>query len=132
MATLFHRAGGKRLDLPGRTSHELVSAAQGSAGVSLRLVEIEPERPEQAPRGPHVHVAFEEVIHVLSGRGVTETAGERYPIESGDTLLIAANEKHVTRNTGTEPLRLLCFFPVGDVMSGTEELRTWDSPRSAP
>ncbi|MFL5050580.1 MAG: hypothetical protein ACJ8D4_11975 [Xanthobacteraceae bacterium] len=36
-------------------------------------------------------------------------------------VLIPAGEKHMTRNTGTEPLVLLCFFPVPDVTAGTTE-----------
>jgi oxalate decarboxylase/phosphoglucose isomerase-like protein (cupin superfamily) len=42
-------------------------------------------------------------------------------VQPGDTLLVPAGEKHMTVNTGTEPLVLLCFFPVGDVSSGTTE-----------
>ena len=32
-----------------------------------------------------------------------------------------AGEKHVTRNTGEVPLMLLCFFPVPDIVPGTED-----------
>ena len=42
--------------------------------------------------------------------------GERRdPVQPGDIVLIPPNEKHMTRNTGTEPLVLLCFFPTPDV-----------------
>jgi oxalate decarboxylase/phosphoglucose isomerase-like protein (cupin superfamily) len=36
-------------------------------------------------------------------------------------MLIPPGEKHVTRNTGDEPLVLLCFFPVADVTAATNE-----------
>jgi oxalate decarboxylase/phosphoglucose isomerase-like protein (cupin superfamily) len=36
---------------------------------------------------------------------------------AGDTLLIPAGEAHVTRNTGAEPLVLLCFFPTAQVVN---------------
>ena len=39
------------------------------------------------------------------------------PIKPGDIVLIPPNEKHMTRNTGTEPLVLLCFFAEPDVTS---------------
>jgi hypothetical protein len=42
-----------------------------------------------------------------------------------------AGERHVTHNTGTAPLKLICFFPVGDVSSGTEEFAGWDTPKAA-
>jgi quercetin dioxygenase-like cupin family protein len=71
------------------------------------------------------------VIHVLSGEGVTETPGGRFPLTPGDTLLVPAGERHVTHNTGTKPLMLACFFPVGDVASGTEEFPDWEAPKAA-
>ena len=37
-----------------------------------------------------------------------------YPVRPGDILLVPAGEKHMTVNTGNEPLVLLCFFPVAD------------------
>ena len=40
------------------------------------------------------------------------------PIKPGDIVLIPPNEKHMTRNTGTEPLVLLCFFAEPDVVGG--------------
>ncbi len=35
-----------------------------------------------------------------------------HPEPPGDTLLMPAGEKHMTLNTGDEPLVLLCFFPI--------------------
>jgi oxalate decarboxylase/phosphoglucose isomerase-like protein (cupin superfamily) len=35
-------------------------------------------------------------------------------VTAGDTILVPAGELHVTRNTGSSPLRLLCFFPTAD------------------
>jgi oxalate decarboxylase/phosphoglucose isomerase-like protein (cupin superfamily) len=47
------------------------------------------------------------------------------PIKPGDIVLIPSNEKHMTRNTGAEPLVLLCFFAVPDVTAGTTEFARW-------
>lgn len=131
MAKLFTEADAKPLSLPGRISREVVSGALGADNVSFRLVEIAPAKPGDKPRGPHVHHGFEEAIYVLSGEGVTETASERFSMRPGDTLLVPAGERHVTRNTGSEPLRLACFFPVGDVAAGTEEFSDWETPKAA-
>jgi mannose-6-phosphate isomerase-like protein (cupin superfamily) len=131
MAKLFRDADARPLSLPGRIAREVVSGTSGAKKVSLRLVEIAPPRPGEKPRGPHVHYTFEEVIHVLSGEGVAETPGGRLSLKAGDTLLVPAGERHVTHNTGTEPLRLICFFPVGDVASGTEEFSDWEAPKAA-
>jgi quercetin dioxygenase-like cupin family protein len=125
MARFFARGDGTRLDLPGRVSREIVSGAVGAQTVSLREVTIEPERAGRT-RGPHVH-SFEEVIHVLSGAGITETSVGGFQLKAGDTLVVPAGEPHVTRNTGDAPLTLLCFFPIGDVAAGTEEFSDWVS-----
>jgi mannose-6-phosphate isomerase-like protein (cupin superfamily) len=132
MAKLFARGDAMPVALPGRISREVVSGARGAERVSLRVVTIEPPRAGERQRGPHVHYAFEEVIHVLSGEGVTEATSGEFPLKAGDTLLVPAGELHVTRNTGMEPLTLLCFFPAGDVASGTEEFPEWDERRGAP
>ncbi|MDB5584355.1 MAG: hypothetical protein JWR80_9531, partial [Bradyrhizobium sp.] len=46
-------------------------------------------------------------------------------VVAGDILLVPAGEKHMTANTGSEPLVLLCFFPVADVTSGTNEFASF-------
>jgi mannose-6-phosphate isomerase-like protein (cupin superfamily) len=121
MARVFTQAEAKQLGLPGRKALEIVSGERGARTVTLRLAEIPVSRPGDTPRGPHQHFDFEECIYVLSGTGTTFADSGEFPLRPGDTLLIPAGEKHVTRNTGTEPLLLLCFFPVADISKGTGE-----------
>jgi len=111
----------KRLGLPGRTSFELVSGEMG-AKTSVRLVEVPVPREGDEPRGPHVHHGFEECMYVLAGEGRLLTAHGAHPVRKGDTVFVPSGEPHVTRNTGTEPLLLLCFFPTPDVGKSTEDL----------
>ena len=121
MAKLFTQAGAKQLGLPGRKALEIVSGEKGARGVTLRLAEIPVAQPGEALRAPHQHSDFEECIYVLSGQGTTFAESGEFPLKPGDTLLMPAGEKHVTRNTGSEPLLLLCFFPVADITAGTQE-----------
>ena len=114
----------KRLDLPGRTSFEIISGQMGARNASVRLVEIPVVKPGETPRGPHVHHGFEECIYVLSGEGRMVTPGGSQVIRAGDTVLIPAEEPHVTRNTGAVTLLLVCFFPTPDVAGATEDLRS--------
>jgi mannose-6-phosphate isomerase-like protein (cupin superfamily) len=120
MARLFKSSEAKRLALPGRVSLEPISSETGSR-ITLRIVEIPPAKPGDKPRGPHLHDGFEECIYVLGGTGLTVSESGEIPIGPGDIVLIPSNEKHMTRNIGSEPLVLLCFFPAPDVSARTTE-----------
>ena len=120
MARVLKQAEAKRLGLPGRTSLEPVSGEIGSK-ISVRIAQIAVPQPGDRPRGPHVHRDFEECIYVLSGQGTMHAESGEHPVGPGDILLVPAGEKHMTVNTGAEPLVLLCFFPVPDVTAGTTE-----------
>ena len=61
------------------------------------------------------------------GTGVNHSESGQIPIKPGDIILIPANEKHMTVNTGTEPLVLLCFFPVPDVSARTQEFASFEA-----
>jgi len=115
MARVLTRSQARNMGLPGRTSLEIVSGEKGSKAVTLRLVEIPVPKPDDKPRGRHFHGDTEECIYVLSGSGCTESESGDHPLKAGDTILIPAGETHVTRNTGAEPLLLLCFFPTARV-----------------
>jgi len=58
----------------------------------------------------HSHVNIEEIVFVLEGEGEVWVDGKTCKIQKGDSVLFPANSKHTTRNTGIEPLVLLCFF----------------------
>ena len=124
MARLIDQTQAKRLGLPGRTSLEPVSGAIGSR-ISFRIAEIAVPKSSDPPRGPHLHDGFEECIYVLRGTGRTVAESGEVAIKPGDIMLIPPNEKHYTRNTGSEPLVLLCFFAVPDVTAGTTEFKTF-------
>ena len=122
MAQVYSEADSPKLTLPGRSAIELVSGPKGSKAVSLRLVEVPVQWPGDKLRGPHVHKYFEECMYVVSGEGITYTDDGTYPIKPGEAILVAAGERHVTRNTGDVPLVLLCFFPAPEMMLGTEDV----------
>jgi mannose-6-phosphate isomerase-like protein (cupin superfamily) len=118
MARLIRQGEGRRLGLPGRSALEMVSGEIGSC-VTFRVVEIPVAKPGEALRGPHLHQGYEECIYVLKGEGLTYCDSGDVAVKPGDVLLIPPEEKHVTCNTGSEPLVLLCFFPTPDIVSTT-------------
>jgi mannose-6-phosphate isomerase-like protein (cupin superfamily) len=120
MARLLKQSEAKKLGLPGRTSLEPVSGEMGSR-CTFRIAEIAVPKPGDKPRGPHLHNGYEECIYVLKGTGTTVSESGELPLQPGDIVLIPPGEKHMTRNTGTEPLVLLCFFPTPDVSGSTQE-----------
>lgn len=123
MATVRSPEQAKLLGLAGRQSREIISGGEaGAQQVTFRIVDIPVEKPGDAARTPHVHLTFEECIHVVAGSGIFVTAAAQQPIKAGDTVLVPAGEAHFTRNTGSGALTLMCFFPVADVASGTREL----------
>ncbi len=124
MARVVRSSEAKLLQLPGRISREIVSGEAGpSLACTLRIVEIPAPRAGEAQRGRHCHDGHEECIYVLSGRGTTRSGEASHAVEAGDTILIPPGEMHVTRNTGSEPLVLLCFFPVAAVSTRLEDER---------
>jgi mannose-6-phosphate isomerase-like protein (cupin superfamily) len=99
---------------PNRLIGEVYSGQTlGALGVTFRIVELAPA-PEQGPRRPHRHLDFEEVMHFLSGQGRIWAEGEWQEVGEGDSVLVPPGVLHATFNTGAEPLRMLCFFPVPD------------------
>ncbi len=121
MTRVYKQEQAKNLGLPGRKSLEILSGESGSRSVTLRLVEIPVEQEGGRSRGPHKHSDCEECIFVLSGEGTTRADSGEYPLKTGDAILISAGENHVTRNAGSEPLVLLCFFPLSDISSSMQE-----------
>jgi mannose-6-phosphate isomerase-like protein (cupin superfamily) len=125
MTRKIKQGEGKRMGLPGRAAVEMVSGEIGS-NVTFRVVEIPVPKPGEALRGPHLHHGYEECIYVLKGTGLMlyEGGGE-LEVKAGDVILVPPEEKHLTRNTGSEPLVLLCFFPTPDIVPTTENFSSF-------
>jgi len=118
------------MGLPGRSALDLVSSATGAASLTLRLVEIPVPEPGSTPRGAHQHDTCEECIFVLAGTGCTSASGREQHVAAGDTILVPPGEPHVTHNTGTTPLLLLCFFPIPDITVSTKEPMIQNAPET--
>ena len=127
MAKVIALKDTKAMNLPGRRAREMLGAGQALRLRPSAWWRSSRSVPANAARGPHVHHGFEECIHVLTGEGLTRTDEGEHPVAAGDTVLVPAEQRHATYNTGTGLLRLLCFFPVNDIRPGTVEFASWDS-----
>ena len=68
---------------------------------------------EVAPGGhtPHHAHDYEHEILVLKGHGAAAGPQGDRPLKPRDVVWIPPNEKHQIRNTGTEPLEIICLIP---------------------
>jgi len=96
-------------------------AADGAVGVKIRwLVDENTGAPnfamrhvEIAPGGNtplHEH-AWEHEVFGLGGQGVVVGADGEQPFGAGDVVYMPPGEKHQFRNTGADPLTMICIVP---------------------
>ncbi len=56
----------------------------------------------------HYHRASEEIYFFTAGSGRLRLGDDETEVAEGDTVVIPPGTRHMLRNTGTEPLKLLC------------------------
>jgi mannose-6-phosphate isomerase-like protein (cupin superfamily) len=65
-------------------------------------------------RAPEHHHTYDEVVHVLAGRGVVHLDGGQTEIGPGTSIYLPPYQPHCLENTGAEPLQVLgVFYPAG-------------------
>jgi len=105
---LIHETEGEELDLPGRhlrwvVAEDRIPAKHCSACV-IRVAPGEKVRPA------HSHPNGEEIIHIIRGSGRVLVAGEVAAVREGTTVLFPQGAVHMLQNTGTEEMKVVCFF----------------------
>ena len=65
-------------------------------------------------RAPAHHHTYDEVVHVLAGRGVVHLSGTAAEIGPGTSIYLPPYQPHCLENTGSGPLEVLgVFYPAG-------------------
>ena len=65
-------------------------------------------------RAPAHHHTYDEVVHVLAGRGVVHLSGTTAEIGPGTSIYLPPYQPHCLENTGSGPLEVLgVFYPAG-------------------
>ena len=84
----------------------LIDESQGAPNFAMRQYEVSPGG--YTPRHSH---PYEHEVFVLEGQGVVFEGDVEHPLVPGNVVLIAPNEIHQFRNTGSAPLKFLCLVP---------------------
>jgi len=96
------------LDMPGRALTWLFTPEQGVADqFSMNVVNI---KGGQTVRPAHCHPGVEEVIYIMSGEGQVYIEGEVTDIAAGTAIRFPPGHVHMVRNSGTEDMKVVCFF----------------------
>ncbi len=99
--TLFD--DGKARRVAGRVG---VGKADGATNFWLRVFEI--GEGGHTPRHSH---PWEHEMFYHSGRGEVLCDGKWTPVQAGSVVFVPPGAEHQVRNTGTEPLVLVCLVP---------------------
>jgi mannose-6-phosphate isomerase-like protein (cupin superfamily) len=87
---------------------EIRELAGVPTGNSVNQSLAEATVPPGAETEEHYHGATEEIYLFTSGAGVMKLGDEESEVSAGDAVVIPPGTPHKLRNTGTEPLKLLC------------------------
>ena len=94
---------GPEVKIPGKV---FAGAAAGTTGAEFSFQSF----PAGAETGfLHTHRTHEELYIFLSGEGQMQVDGEIFPVAEGSVVRVAPAPKRSVRNTGNEPLVMLCI-----------------------
>ena len=104
----LHESATEELDLPGRhlrwvANQELIGAKQCSSCV----IRVEAG---QTVKPAHSHPNGEELIYIIKGTGRVWIEGEISPVREGSIVLFPQGHVHMLQNSGTEEMKVVCFF----------------------
>jgi quercetin dioxygenase-like cupin family protein len=84
----------------------VIGRADGAPSFTMRVFEI--GAAGHTPRHSH---AWEHEMFVHSGRGEVLCDAQAHAIAAGAAVFVPGSVEHQVRNTGTEPLVLVCLVP---------------------
>lgn len=88
------------------TPYMMPDTASCPVNFSIHLTEWEPG----AEVDEHAHPDGMEAMYCISGSGVATVDADEYPLTANTMIAAAPGERHQIKNTGSEPLRVLCIF----------------------
>jgi quercetin dioxygenase-like cupin family protein len=105
---VLHEDDVEALGLPGRELRWLVAkGALESDRCSACVIRV---APGDKVRPAHAHPQGEEVIYIISGTGRVMIAGEVSAVRAGSVAIFPRGAVHMLHNTGSEEMKVACFF----------------------
>jgi len=102
----------------GNAVHPVATPSTGAADVSVIH-----QRQSPGCIGPHHHHDREEVVLLLTGSVAVHTSEERAELQSGDSVILPAEQIHQVETLGTEPAEWLLIAPSGVGFFGADGQR---------
>ena len=91
----------------GVTKRVVLGSADGSAEIALRHFSL-----GTGGASPYHTHDFPHLVRIEAGTGVIVDAdGNEHPLQVGDYIYVADNERHNLRNTGPGPFDFICIVP---------------------
>lgn len=66
--------------------------------------------PGETVKPAHSHPDSEELIYIINGEGKVYVDGIIRPLKEGTAVLFEKGSIHMVRNSGTEEMKVICFF----------------------
>ena len=99
----------REIEVPGRYLRWVVDKKEGLDGkfCSCCIMRVEPGHKVNPA---HCHPNGEEMLYIMKGNGKVYIDGIIYPFQAGSVVLFEQGKIHMVRNTGSEELKVACFF----------------------
>ncbi|MHB1315994.1 MAG: cupin domain-containing protein [Christensenellales bacterium] len=113
---VLHESTKPIITLDGRSVIWLMKPEEtGGKYSSACIVEVFPGK---RCKPAHAHPNGEETIYIVSGKGKALIGEDSYEIQAGSIMLFPQGVPHMLYNTGSEPLKGICFYaPVPEAIS---------------
>ncbi len=90
----------------GVAARVVIGKADGAPNFCMRVFEIAPEG--HTPRHSH---AWEHEMFIHAGEGEIFGNGRWSPMRAGQAVFVPGHEEHQMKNTGRQPLVVVCLVP---------------------
>jgi len=105
---VIHEEDVPALDLPGRRLSWLITRDNSDAEhCSMCMIRV---APGETVRPAHSHPNGEEVIYIISGSGRVMIDGVVESVSAGSAVRFPQGRIHMLQNSGTEEMKVVCFF----------------------